>query len=87
MPKPGESFSATDLAELFSVAPEVPEVWWDNGEGPDYFEQETPDGVKRFSTPEAVRAFVLKHRVAPGGRGPSGGRFPPIFGGLFLAKR
>jgi hypothetical protein len=86
MPKPGEPFSATDLAELFSVADEVPHVWWENGEGPDYFERQTPHCVTRFSTAEAVRAFVLKHRVAPGARGPSDRAGPVILGG-FLPVR
>ncbi len=63
MPKPGESFNVKDLSDLFCVNHDVIRIWWEKGVGPAYFDQELPDGVKRFCTAEAIRDFCLRHRV------------------------
>ena len=77
MPKLSQPFDADALSDLFCVSREVVNYWWDTGVGPEFFERQTADGVKRFAPPEAVNAFILKHCVMRGYDGVASGAPSP----------
>lgn len=91
---PDPDFTDETLANLLDVSVEVIDAWLAKGVGPEFHEEQTPQGVKRLYTTAAVRAFCLKHRTFPnaddgaaraGRRAASAG--PLIGGGAFGAPQ
>jgi len=59
------TFTKEWLSTFLDTSVAVIEAWESQGIGPEFIEIETPQGVKRLYTAEAVRAFCLKHRTFP----------------------
>ncbi len=96
MPNPRHAFTDDDFAQLMRVSLETVSVWRANGVGPEFFEKQTPEGVKLFYAAEAIRDWCLKHRVMRGRDDPTSDRnsrskdpaadLPRVVGGAFRSN-